>query len=108
MAALASGGDAPVDTTRQVAERWEQFAEYLCLSFSQELGRNVTTPRPRKQTTTDRVEAADKALATRGVLQTTVRVPDAIGDLHIVADLKARQTSVSVNLAAPTEGRPKS
>ncbi len=95
-------------TTRHVAERWEQFAEYLCLSFSQELGRNVATARPRKQTTTGRVEAADKALATRGVLQTTVRVPDAIGDLHILADLKARQTSVSVSLTAPTEGRPKS
>jgi hypothetical protein len=28
--------------------------------------------------------------------------------LHILADLKARQTSVSVSLVAPTEGRPKS
>jgi hypothetical protein len=95
-------------TTRHVAERWEQFAEYLCLSFSQELGRNVATARPRKQTTIERVEGADKALATHGVLQTTVRVPDAIGDLHILADLKARQTSVSVSLTSPTEGRPKS
>jgi hypothetical protein len=95
-------------TTRHVAERWEQFAEYLCLSFSQELGRNVATSRLRRQTPADRVEAADKTLATRGVLKTTVRVPDAVGDLHILVDVKARQTSVSVNLTAPTEGRPKS
>ncbi len=95
-------------TIRQVAERWEQFVEYLCLSFSQELGRNVATPRSRKQTTNGRLDEVEKALATLGVLQATLRVPDAIGDLQIHADLKARQTSLSVGVSAPTEGRPKS
>jgi hypothetical protein len=38
--------------TRSVAERWEQFTQYLCLSLSQELGRAVQVTRtPRKQTT---------------------------------------------------------
>lgn len=93
---------------RDVAERWAQFVEYLCLSFSQELGRNVISPRSRKQTTGDRLDAAEKSLAASGTLDATLRVPDAIGDLGILADLKSRQTSLSVNIVAPTEGRPKS
>ncbi|HSZ13285.1 MAG TPA: hypothetical protein VK790_04545 [Solirubrobacteraceae bacterium] len=95
-------------TIRQVAERWEQFAEYLGLSFSQELGRNVVAPRSRKQTTSDRLDDVEKRLATGSVLEATLRVPDAIGDLQIHADLKARQTSLSVSVGAPTEGRAKS
>lgn len=93
---------------RQVAERWDQFTEYLCLSLSQELGRNVVSVRPRKQTTSARLDELEKALASDGDLQATIRVPDAIGDLQIRADLKSRQTSLSVDVAAPSEGRPKS
>jgi hypothetical protein len=93
---------------RRVAERWEQFVEYLGLSFAQELGRNVVTSRSRKQTTSDRLDEVEKSLATHGTLEATLRVPDAVGDLQIRADLKARQTSISVDIGAPTEGRPKS
>ncbi len=96
------------DTVRHVAERWEQFTEYLCLSLSQELGRNVTSLRPRKQTTSARLEEVAKSMATEGALLAAIRVPDAVGDLRIRADLKSRQTSLSVDVAAPTEGRPKS
>jgi hypothetical protein len=87
-------------TVRQVAERWEQFVEYLCLSFSQELGRNVAAPCSRKQTTSGRLDEVEKALAAAGMLEATLRVPDAIGDLHVHADLKARQTSLSVSVSA--------
>ena len=34
---------------RDVAERWEQFTNYLALSLSQELGASVTPHRPRSQ-----------------------------------------------------------
>jgi hypothetical protein len=93
---------------RHVSERWDQFTEYLCLSLSQELGRNVVSVRPRKQTTSARLDELEKALATEGCLRATIRVPDAIGDLQIRADLKSRQTSLSVDITAPSEGRPKS
>ncbi len=93
---------------RQVAERWEQFTEYLCLSLSQELGRNVISRRPRKQTTSARLDELEKSLTTGGTLHTTIHVPDAIDDLQIRADLKSRQTSLSVDIMAPTEGGPKS
>jgi hypothetical protein len=95
------------DSVLHVAERWEQFTEYLCLSLSQELGRNVTSLRPRKQTTNARLEEVAKSMAAEGLLLATIRVPDAVGNLRIRADLKSRQTSLSVDIAAPTEGRPK-
>jgi hypothetical protein len=92
------------DAIRHVAERWEQFVEYLCLSLSQELGRNVTSPRPRKQTTSARLEEVVKSVAAEGALKAAIRVPDAVGNLRIHADLRSRQTSISVEVSAPTEG----
>jgi hypothetical protein len=92
-----------------VAERWEQFTNYLTLSLSQELGASVAAVRqPRTQPTPDRLKEIIKALAVSGELRTTLRVPDAIGPLEIRADLRSRQTFTSVSLDAPREGRLKS
>jgi hypothetical protein len=93
---------------RHVAERWEQFTQYLCLSLSQELGHDVVAPRPRKQTTSGRLDEVSKALAVEGSLEAIVRIPNAVGDMHLSVDLRSRQTSVSVEVAAPHDGRPKS
>ena len=97
-------GDADV---RIVAERWEEFSQYLCLGLSQDLGRSVSLPRPRKQTRAARLDALAKELAANGVLEATLRVPDAVGDLTVRCDLRARQTLTSVAVRAPGEGRAK-
>jgi hypothetical protein len=73
-------GDA---AARDVAERWEQFTNYLALSLSQELEEH-------------------------GELTSTLRVPDAVGPLTIRSNLRSRQTFVSVSVDAPREGRTKS
>jgi len=93
---------------RDVADRWEQFTNYLSLSLSQELGASVTVYRPRSQTTPARIEELVKSLAESGELFSTLRVPDAVGNLEIRANLHSRQTSASVSLEAPREGRAKS
>jgi len=93
---------------RDVAERWEEFSQYLCLGLSQDLGRTVTAVRPRNQTTEGSLEGHLKRLAETGSLEATLRVPDAVGDVVIQADLRARQTLTSVKIDAPGEGRPKS
>ena len=98
-------GDA---AARDVAERWEQFANYLGLSLSQELGANVTVPRPRNQTTGARLDELVQGLEDRGELTSTLRVPDAVGPLTIRSNLRSRQTFVSVAIDAPREGRSKS
>lgn len=56
-------GDA---AARDVAERWEQFTQYLCLSLSQELGAAVVAQRPRSQTTNERINDLTGALTTNG------------------------------------------
>jgi hypothetical protein len=93
---------------RTVAERWEEFTQYLCLGLSQDLGRSVVSPRPRAQTTPSRLEDSVKQLADDGSLLAVLRVPDAVGDIRIRADLRARRTLTSVTIDAPREGRAKS
>lgn len=93
---------------RDVAERWEEFVEYLCLSLTQEVGRRVVSPRPRGQSREARIEQVAKTLAGEGVLSAPIRVPDAAGEITVRADLRSRRTSLSVDLAAPGEGRPRS
>ena len=96
-------GDADV---RDVAARWDQFVEYLCLGLGQDLGRDVRPVRPRKQTTAGRLEAHARALAEDGMLDSAIRVPDAAGDLLLKADLRARRVVTAVNVDAPSDGRP--
>jgi hypothetical protein len=91
---------------RGVAERWDQFVDYLCLGLSQDLGREVKPARPRKQTSEARLEAAVKELADTGTLLGTIRVPDAVGALTVLADLRTRKLSTTVAVEAPREGRP--
>jgi hypothetical protein len=47
-------------------------------------------------------------LASEGRLDAVVRVPDAVGDIRIRADLRARRLVTSVTIPAPGEGRVKS
>lgn len=90
---------------RDVADRWEEFTHYLALSFSQELGATVTVQRRRKEKTAARIDEIAKVLATTGQLRSVLRIPDAIGALEIRADLRARQTVISVSIDAPREGQ---
>jgi hypothetical protein len=92
---------------RTVTERWEEFTQYLCLGLSQDLGRSVISPRVRGQTSSAHVDDAVKQLAGEGTLTAVLRVPDAIGDIRLRADLRSRQTFTSVTIEAPREGRAK-
>jgi hypothetical protein len=92
---------------RDVAERWEQLIDYMCLGLGQDLGREVTPVRSRKVTADARLDASVKRLAETGKLAGSVRVPDAVGDLTVEADLRTRRVTASVRVAAPREGRPK-
>jgi hypothetical protein len=91
---------------RDVAGRWDQFVEYLCLGLGQDLGRDVRPVRPRNQTHAARLDAVAGALAEQGVLTAAIRVPDAIGPLTVEADLRARRVVTSVTVDAPSDGRP--
>lgn len=88
-----------------VAERWDQFVEYVGLGLSQELGTDVTVAAPRKQTRAQRIAQLTKALVDSGRLTGAVKVPDTVAPLEITADLGRRQVETSATVAAPKEGR---
>ena len=90
---------------RDVAERWEQFTNYLALSLSQELGASVAAHRPRTQSMTARLEETARSLGESGGMRSTLRIPDAVGPLEIHTDLRSRQTITSVAIDAPREGK---
>jgi hypothetical protein len=89
---------AGMPEAREVAERWEEFTQYLCLGLSQDLGRTVTAPRPRSQTTDGILDGHLKRLAEDGSLEAVLRVPDAVGQVAIQVDLRARRTLTSVTV----------
>jgi hypothetical protein len=90
---------------RQVAQRWDQLVDYLALGLAQELGREVTPIRSRKQTHADRVADHVKRLSVAGELVAAVKVPDAVAPIGVAADLRARQVTSSVQIQAPGDGR---
>jgi hypothetical protein len=92
---------------RAVSARWEQFAEYLCLHLSQELGVDVQHLRSRGKNPEERISAATKWLAAEGELSCSIRVPDAVGPIGVVANLRTRRVTTTVELQAPREGRAK-
>ena len=90
---------------RDIAERWEQFIDYMALGLGQDLGRNVVPLRARKLSPVARLDETARALAQTGRLEASVRVPDAIGDLGVEADLRTRRVTTSVGVEAPRDGR---
>ena len=96
-------GDANV---QDVAARWDQFVDYLCLGLGQDLGGDVRPVRPRKQTAAERLEASAKTLAAEGRLEAAVRVPDTVGPIALEANLRTRRVHTSVTMDAPRTGRP--
>jgi hypothetical protein len=44
-----------------------------------------------------------ESLTTSGILDGTIRVPGAVGDIAVSADLRARQISTSTDVSAPTD-----
>jgi hypothetical protein len=87
---------------RDVAERWEQFVQYLSLGLSQDLGREVQV---RRRKGAD-VDVYVKRLAETGKLLASLRVPDAVGPINVEADLRTQRVTASVAVDAPQEGRP--
>jgi hypothetical protein len=97
-------GDPEVQT---VSRRWEQFVEYLCLHLGQELGVEVKQQHSRGKSPEELIVGAAKRLAAEGVLESSIRVPDAVGPIGIEANLRTRRVTTSVEIQAPKEGRPK-
>lgn len=91
---------------REVTARWDQYIEYLALGLSQELGENVLPVRAKKSLPDERYAATSKELVDDGTLSAGFRIPNAVGPLNVVGDLRTKKVTTSVQLSAPREGRP--
>ncbi len=94
--------------TAEVASRWDQLIRYACLRLGRQLGIEVQPALSRKELAEPalRAQALVDTLATQGVLEGGLRIPNAVGPVTVRADLRAGRVFASVDIDAPREGRP--
>ena len=96
----------PADpAVRDIAERWEQFVEYICLDLRQSLGRSVSAVWPRNTDRAARVAAGSKTIAQDGTMAASIKVPDAAAPIDLGVNLRTRQFTTSTEIDAPKDVR---
>jgi hypothetical protein len=92
----------------EVAARFDALLRYASLRLGRRLGTDVTPALTRKELgdPTVRAQALLASLAGAGTLTGAIRIPHTVGQLEVVADLRAGKVTCFVDVAAPREGRP--
>jgi hypothetical protein len=97
------------DTTApQIAARFDALLRYVSLRLGRQLGADVTIVLSRKEAADPllRTQSLVGSLAEEGRLEGAIRIPNTVGPLSIIADLRSSQVTCQVTLDAPGEGRP--
>jgi len=94
-------------SVHEVAENWAAFVEYMALRLRQRLGRKVEPMYSRSSTQKSRFEDHIGSLGADGMLEATIKVPDAVAPIEVSADLGALQVTTSARVRAPQDGRTK-
>lgn len=91
----------------EVIARFDALLQYLALRLGRRLGIDVSQVVERKSTVNPGAHLADRMsdLATSGTLSGALRIPNAIGNLVVTADLRANLVTCHVEIDAPKEGR---
>ncbi len=92
----------------EVAARFDALLRYASLRLGRRLGTDVTPALTRKELGDPavRAQALLASLAGAGTLTGAIRIPHTVGQLEVVADLRAGNVTCFVDVAAPREGRP--
>ena len=92
----------------EVVSSWEQLLRFAALRLERELGTGVQVVISRKEQADLALRKArlTEELVNNHVLSGTLRVPNTVGDIEVVADLRGNRCQVCVDVAAPLEGRP--
>ena len=95
------------DGLHETVQRWEQLLRFVTFRLSRELGADVTGMRTRAEQSEPalRVEAQKTSLVGDGRMSGEIRIPGAVGDLGIIADVRSGRVTVYVDIDAPQEGR---
>ncbi len=92
----------------EVAGRFDALVRYACLRLGRRLGTEVVPALSRRDLAEPalRTQALSAQLASTGMMTGGLRIPGAVGPLHMTADLRAGKIVCHVDLDAPREGRP--
>ena len=93
--------DAGVEET---AARWDQLIQFLCLRLGARLGEEVRPVLTRKELREpdNRTASVARELAHTGTLSAAIRIPNAVGPIHLKAHLRGMIAQASVEIDAPT------
>jgi hypothetical protein len=98
-------GDAVVP---EVAGRFDALLRYAGLRLGRKLGTEVTPALTRRDTSdpAGRTQVLVAQLTSTGMMTGSLKIPGAVGPLHVTADLRAGKIVCDVDVDAPREGRP--
>lgn len=91
----------------EVAGKWEELVTFAALEMSRQLGsgvQEVLTSAERKDLGI-RISNIVNDIVNDGIMKGTIRIPNTIGDIELVADLRSQQIKTSVKVNAPESGR---
>ncbi|GGU72829.1 hypothetical protein GCM10010178_75460 [Lentzea flava] len=91
-----------------VVLRFEALLRFAGLQLGRRLGTDVTPALSRKELAEPQIRLSRQLnqLVSDGRLSGGIRIPDTVGVLHLIADLRAGSVICGVDLEAPREGRP--
>ncbi|MGH8866568.1 MAG: stress response protein [Actinomycetes bacterium] len=107
--AVASGTLRAADRTApEVASRFDALLRYTTLQLGRQLGTEVVPALSRREIVEPQLRAQSllNELVATGTLSGGIRIANAVGPLHVTADLRAGQVTCHVDVDAPREGRP--
>jgi len=91
----------------EIAGKWEELVTFASLRLGRKLGAEVQEVLSSKELNDISLRIANivDAMVARSIMPGAIRIPNAIGDITIKADLRAQQVVAAVSLDAPSEGR---
>jgi hypothetical protein len=107
--AVGAGTLRPNDKgVTEVAARFDALLRFASLRLGRQLGAEAATVISRRELAEPavRTQALVAGLCEHGDLRGAIRIPDTVGPLTVVADLRAGQITCLVEVDAPRDGRP--
>ncbi len=94
-------------TAAMVAAKFDALVRYAGLKLGRRLGTEILPALGRKELTEPalRTQALVSQLTTAGAMTSALRIPAAVSDLYVTADLRAAKIICHVDVDAPREGR---
>jgi len=92
----------------EVASRFDALIRYACLRLGRQLGTEVTPALTRQELGDPRLRTSSLVgtLVADGTMAASIRIPHAVSNLTVVADLRGSRITCAFDIDAPNEGRP--